>query len=95
MIEDFSELSMCAVRYALGRMTYVSWSVPHAIYKHKEYVTNNALHVMLRDIREYRNNYGKIGMDFDDESWTDFETWLEKEIEWRTRNGWKQESENC
>lgn len=27
----FTELAVCAVRYALGRMTYVSFSVPEAI----------------------------------------------------------------
>lgn len=83
MNNDFSELAMCAVRYALGRMTYVSWSVPNAIIKYKWSVTTSALHIMLRDIREYRDIHGKIGMDCDDESWLEFERWLEREIESR------------
>lgn len=62
MNDDFSELAMCAVRYALGRMTYVSFSVPNAIMKYKSSMTTKALHVMLRDIKEYRELYGKIGI---------------------------------
>lgn len=86
MDDDLSELAIYAVRYALGRMTYVSFSVPNAIMKYKWSVTTNALHVMLRDIREYREMYGKIGMDCDDESWCNFEQWLQKEIELRANN---------
>jgi hypothetical protein len=84
--DDLSELAMCAVRYALGRMTYVSLSVPNAIMKYKLSLTTNALHVMLRDIKEYRDLYEKIGMDCDDESWRNFEQWLEQEIKLRKIN---------
>lgn len=86
MNDDFSELAMCAVRYALGRMTYVSFSVPNAIMKYKWSVTTKALHVMLRDIREYREVHGKIGMDCDNESWRNFEQWIEQEIKLRENN---------
>lgn len=86
MNDDFSELAMCAVRYALGRMTYVSFSVPNAIMKYKWSVTTKAFHVMLRDIREYREVHGKIGMDCDDESWRNFEQWIEQEIKLRENN---------
>lgn len=60
MDDDLSELAICAVRYALGRMTYVSLSVPNAIMKYKLSLTTNALHVMLRDIKEYRDLHEKL-----------------------------------
>lgn len=41
---------------------------------------------MLRDIKEYRDLHEKIGMDCDDESWRNFEQWLEQEIKLRKIN---------
>lgn len=64
----------------------VSLSVPNAIMNYKLSLTTNALHVMLRDIREYRDLHEKIGMDCDDESWCNFEQWLEQEIKLRKIN---------
>ena len=68
-VQHFSELAECAVRYALGRMTYVSYSVPAAITANMEFVSTRALHNIVRDIDEYKIGYGHIGMECDEESW--------------------------
>lgn len=66
-LEDISAMLVCAVRYSLGRRTYiVSWTC--------EFITNN-LHlitdkdkqVMIRDIKE-QERFG-YGDDFDKSEW--------------------------
>ena len=79
-----SELATCAVRYALGRQTYVSFSVPQAIKSHMNLISTKALYVMSRDIREYKEREGLIGMPCDHRSWMDFLDALTKEINERT-----------
>ena len=86
MVESISELATCAVRYALGRATYVSWSVPRGIQNLSENISTHALQIMLTDIREYRKLNGKIGMDCEDFNWAAFERWIERELE-RRKNG--------
>lgn len=65
----FTELAECAVRYALGRTTYVSFSVPEAIKANLEFVATQGLHVIVRDIEDFRRVHGRIGMDCDDTNW--------------------------
>lgn len=85
--DDFSELAVCAVRYALGRMTYVSYSVPRAIINNVDLMTTNALKVIFRDIEEYKRRNGHIGMDFDEDSWMRFKDNIESVIERRKKIG--------
>lgn len=80
---QFTELAVCAVRYALGRMTYVSFSVPEAIKSSLELVTTNGLHVIIRDIDDFKQAHGRIGMDCDDESWMQFKALCEEELKSR------------
>ena len=49
---EFTDLATCAVRYALGRSTYVSESIPRAILNNIDYVTTKGLKVIIRDIEE-------------------------------------------
>lgn len=65
----FTELAVCAVRYALGRMTYVSRSVPEAIESNFNMMTSNGLKIIVRDIDERKKFEGCIGMKCDDENW--------------------------
>lgn len=83
---EFSELAMCAVRYALGRMTYVSHSVPEAITKNMHLMTDNALHVIIRDIERYKTHHDQIGMKCDDESWMRLTEVCIQEIQDRRRS---------
>lgn len=85
--DDFSELAVCAVRYALGRMTYVSHSVPRAIINNIDLMTTNALTVIVRDITEHKERYGKIGMSVDEDSWMRFKDTIERIVEERKKIG--------
>ena len=76
----FTELAECAVRYALGRMTYVSFSVPEAIKSNLELVTTQGLSVIVRDIEDFKRIHGRIGMDCDDTNWLKLKECCEKEI---------------
>lgn len=85
--DDFSELAVCAVRYALGRATYVSYSVPKAIFNNIDLMRTNSLKVIVRDIASHKENYGKIGMGCDEKSWLNFKAELEAELKRRRSNG--------
>lgn len=81
----FTALAVCAVRYALGRMTYVSFSVPEAIRANLELVETKGLFVIIRDIEDFRRIHGRIGMDCDDACWQAFKECCEKELRDRQR----------
>lgn len=85
--DEFAELAMCAVRYALGRATYVSYSVPHAILNNVDRIKTNFLKVMIRDVKEFKRTHGKIGMQIDEASWLQFAEDLKAEIKRREELG--------
>lgn len=79
--KEFSDLAMCAVRYALGRATYVSHSIPRAICKNMDLMTIHSLRIIIRDITERKQINGKIGMDIDDENWALFKEMCKEAID--------------
>lgn len=84
---NFSDLAVCAVRYALGRETYVSYSVPKTILNNIDLMRTNSLKVIVQDITAWKEHYGKIGMECDENSWLKFKAELEQELERRRSNG--------
>lgn len=60
---------MGAFRYALGRMTYAVGAVVDYIHEHWNDIPNDLKELMCREIKEYRERYGKAGMDMDDRDW--------------------------
>ena len=78
-IDFFGAVLNCAVRYCIGRMTYMPGLVTDWIMQHCHgLLTEKTLHVMKRDIDEARERAG-LGMDCDVETWRRFREWLEKE----------------
>ncbi len=59
---------MCAMRYALGRMTYVVSSVTNELIKNWDLFGKGDVEVMLREIREAIEN-GRAGMEMDIKRW--------------------------
>ena len=55
---DFSTIVCCALRYALGRYTYIPSTVMGFIERHIEAITENDLNAMIRDI-EVKMKYNK------------------------------------
>ena len=62
-------LLFCAFRYALGRMTYVVSHVANIIQSNSEHMEDIEKEKYVKEILEYFNNQGKIGMSFDTEVW--------------------------
>ena len=57
---DFSTIVCCALRYALGRYTYIPSTVMGFIERHIEAITENDLTAMIRDIEDkMKYNYKK------------------------------------
>lgn len=78
-IDFFGAVLNCAVRYCLGRMTYMPGLVTDWIMEHCHGIlTGKTLFVMKRDIDEARARDG-LGMDCDVETWLRFREWLNRE----------------
>ena len=83
--EDFGSVLICAVRYCLGRRTYMPDLVTRWIMGHcKGALNRNTISVMLRDIDEQRKMGERIGKntlgdECDVRVWERFEAWLHEE----------------
>lgn len=78
---DFGDIMIMALRYALGRRTYVPSEVCDFIKQNIKHVNNRVRDVMIRDIEEYKSKreQGFINDDSCDEhSFTDLLVSLEK-----------------
>ncbi len=78
-IRDFQDIVICALRYALGRRTYVTSATADFIKEYPELIDERVKTVMLRDLDEYFA-FRKVGAYTDDEcdynTWLDLEKWL-------------------
>ena len=59
----------CAMRYALGRMSYVVSSVCSELRRHYEVLPESFKERVAREIREYQEEYCIAGMKMDDDEW--------------------------
>ena len=88
--KDIGMIAICAVRYALGRQTYMPGIVQEFVMRHPEIVDERVRSVMLEDIRsadkvtEYALPSGeKLMIDhlgdtkIDRPGWIKFRDWLE------------------
>lgn len=83
-IDFFGAVLNCAVRYCLGRMTYMPGLVTDWIMQHcAGMLTAKTLGVMKRDIDEAEARNG-LGMECDVTTWKKFRAWLEAQeaIKW-------------
>lgn len=67
---------VCAVRYCLGRRTYMPDVVTRWIMASVPELPANTAKTMLRDINDQRRQYG-LGDDCDVKTWETFESWLQ------------------
>ena len=88
--EDLGAIAICAVRYALGRETYMPGLVQDFVKRHPEIVDENVRNVMIRDINEedkiheYTLPNGEVlkvdglgSTTIDRPGWLDFRAWLQ------------------
>ena len=74
---DFGTVCGCAVRYSLGRQTYMPSLVQQFINRNLKLIDSNSLAVMVRDIKE-APSYGNERID--KPGWMNFLAVLEKEL---------------
>lgn len=65
---EINELMVCALRYSLGRMTYIIDSIAHILITNKHELTECAKDVICRDIRRAVDQ-NECGMEMDKEAW--------------------------
>lgn len=82
--DNFGAVLICAVRYSIGRMTYMPRLVQDFIRPLLPYLSNKTLYVMERDIAE-ANSYGDQSIDEPD--WKRFMQEVRNEMEARKRDG--------
>ena len=76
---DLQTILICAVRYSLGRATYMPSLVTGWIKEHcKGKLSENTLSVMRSDVDEAQRR-NALGMDCDVETWVYFREWLKNE----------------
>jgi hypothetical protein len=66
---------ICAMRYALGRRTYVVGSVCSELKKHYNEFSITSRKKIVKKIEDYQNEYGIIGSKIDDIEWNKIK-WL-------------------
>lgn len=79
---DFSTLAICAVRYSLGRQSYMPALVCDIICKHIDLIDPPDLLILQRDIREYliTDSYTHSFSDIKD-TWNNFLRFIEEKID--------------
>ena len=89
--EDLRTILICAIRYSLGRRTYMpgivtDWIKGHCAGK----LPKGTIEIMMRDIQEQREmgeraNYDSLGDQCDVRTWEKFEAWLYEQL--KTQEG--------
>lgn len=82
--KNFETILLCAVRYAIGRKTYMPSLVIDYITPLLSYLSYNTLGLIANDITEYGKYYGGLGDDkIDRPYWEQFLQKIRAEMEKR------------
>lgn len=79
--DDFGAICNCAVRYCLGRRTYMVGLVTQYLSKHLPEMDDKTLYCFKRDIEKHIEYGCDMGDDFDREEWHSFLASVRMEIE--------------
>lgn len=92
--KDFEAILICAVRYAIGRETYIPSMVIDYITPLLSYLSYNTLGLIANDIAEYGKYYGGLGDDkIDRPYWGQFLQKIRAEMEKRNETTNKEKAE--
>lgn len=72
---ELQDIVICALRYAIGRKTYVTEETCDYIWKHPELINKRVKEVMLRDLKDIDKYYKTTDIDY--KIFKGFEQWLE------------------
>ena len=86
-LDDFGCICLCAVRYALGRMTYMPNLVQVFCMRNINMLDTKTLVTMIRDVTEFGETPKSYGADFDYRDWMRFRDFLENELARREEAG--------
>ena len=75
---ELKDMIISALRYAIGRKTYITAETCDYIRNHHELIDNRVKGVMLRDLKDLNMYYKETDIDYT--AFKDFEKWL-KELE--------------
>ena len=81
-LHNFQDIVISALRYSLGRRTYITYETADFIKKHNEIINERVKNVMLRDLEEYfncRDVYYKDD-ECDYNTWKDLYEWLKERV---------------
>ena len=81
--DDFGAICNCAVRYAVGRRTYMPSLVIDFITPHLSELSDKTLWCFQRDLEERKNSFFDFGNKFDRANWMSFLDAVNKEIKRR------------
>lgn len=83
---DFSSTVICALRYCMGRKTYMPSAIVAFAKRHWQFISESDRAVILKDINDAfntaertQNYYGHIGMDCDIKLWSEFRDWIQEQ----------------
>lgn len=84
-MEDEEMMLISAVRYALGRMSYVVGITCNFVANNRKKLSKQCINIIIRDIEEefkrYHDSGFKMGMDCDELDWNRLLEVLKKEVE--------------
>lgn len=73
MISDNEHILICAVRYALGRMSYIVGIVAEYVANNRNELSENCIAIIIRDIEEEIEMCHRLGqscgMEVDERTW--------------------------
>lgn len=85
--DDFGAICNCAVRYAVGRRTYMPGLVIDFITPHLSELTDKTLWCFQRDLYQRLDEWFDFGDEFDLQNWMSFLENVDKEIKKRKTEG--------
>lgn len=79
-VRDLKDMIMCALRYSLGRRTYITGLTADFIKRYPELIDKRVKGVMLRDLEEYfkKREFCDIDDECDFKTWKSLYNWLER-----------------
>ena len=73
---DLKDIVICALRYAIGRRTYITYATCDFIMKNPKLIDDRVKNVMLRDLENIGDYYDKKECDY--KIFIKFKEWLEE-----------------
>lgn len=80
-IYDFQDIVISALRYSLGRRTFITQTTADFIKEYPEIIDKRVKQVMLNDLNEYFNmraNAYSMDDNCDYDTWLDLKRWLDE-----------------